>query len=186
MNKKRCFWVTEDPIYIQYHDSEWGRPVFDEQRLFEFLILEGMQAGLSWITILKKRENYRQCFDNFDAKKIVQYDQKKIEGLMQNKGIIRNRLKIQAIISNAQSYLKIKEELGSFSDYLWSFVNGEPIKNKWKTNNIPNTSPISDKLSKELKKKGFKFVGSTICYAFMQAVGMVDDHTEDCYCRSKN
>jgi len=179
---KRCGWVNSDPIYIDYHDHEWGVPIYDERLLFEFLILEGMQAGLSWLTVLKKRDNYRASFDNFDAKKIAKYDNKKIDKLLQNSGIIRNRLKIQSIIVNAKALLELKKTTGSFSDYIWSFVDGKPIKNHLKTlKQIPSTSLISDRLSKDLKKRGFKFVGNTICYAFMQAVGMVNDHTTDCF-----
>ncbi len=179
---KRCAWVKDDPIYIDYHDHEWGLPIYDERLLFEFLNLEGMQAGLSWLTILKKRDNYRQCFDNFDAKKIAKYDQKKIEKLLVNSGIIRNKLKIHAIIANANAFIEIKKKSESFSNYIWSFVDGKPLQNHW-TNlrQVPATSLISDRLSKDLKKRGFKFVGSTICYAFMQAVGMVNDHTVDCF-----
>jgi DNA-3-methyladenine glycosylase I len=179
-NKTRCAWVNDDALYIDYHDREWGVPIYDEQRLFEFLVLEGMQAGLSWLTILKKRENYRACFDNFQAEKIVNYKQKKIDALLKNPGIIRNRLKIQAIIVNAQSFLRVKDEYGSFADYIWSFVDHKPIQNHL-IQKTPTTTAISDRLSKELKKRGFKFVGSTICYAFMQAVGMVNDHTTNCF-----
>jgi DNA-3-methyladenine glycosylase I len=184
--KKRCGWVTQDKLYINYHDREWGVPIHDDRLLFEFLILEGAQAGLSWITILKKRENYRKCFDNFIAEKIVRYTPKKIEQLLQNPGIIRNRLKVMATLTNAEAYLKIINTHGSFADYLWNFVGGKPIKNHWKSlREIPNKTAISDKLSKDLKQQGFKFIGSTICYAFMQAVGMVNDHTTDCF-RYKN
>lgn len=177
----RCHWVNSDPIYIDYHDHEWGVPIYDEKKLFEFLILEGMQAGLSWITILKKRENYRDLFDNFDAKKIIHYSPEKIQELLLNPGIIRNRLKVASIISNAKAYLKMKEEGINFSDYLWQFVEGKPIENRWKRSEIPASTPESDRMSKDLKKRGFKFVGSTICYAFMQAVGMVNDHAIDCF-----
>ena len=184
-NNKRCAWVTADPIYINYHDHEWGVPVYDDRLLFEFLILEGAQAGLSWLTILKRRENYRACFDNFDAKKIAHYDDAKYQALLLNEGIIRNRLKIQAAITNAQIFLKIQNEFGSFSNYIWGFVNGSPIQNNWKEQNqVPVSTPISDAMSKDLKKRGFKFVGTTICYAFMQAVGMVNDHVMFCQCRS--
>lgn len=180
--KTRCRWVTDDPLYIQYHDQEWGVPVFDDRALFEFLILEGAQAGLSWITVLKKRENYRECFDHFDAAKIARYTPAKIEKLMQNAGIIRNRLKIETTISNAKAYLAIKEECKSFSDFLWRFVKGRPIQHHWKSHqSVPSRDDISDTLSKALKKRGFKFVGTTICYAFMQAVGMCNDHTIDCF-----
>ncbi len=178
---KRCSWVSDDPLYIDYHDHEWGVPIYDERLLFEFLILEGMQAGLSWLTILKKRDNFRSAFDNFDAKKIAKYDQQRINKLLSNPGIIRNTLKIQSAITNAKAFLQIKKELGSFSDYIWSFVEGKPVQNNYHLGQLPATSPISDKLSKDLKKRGFKFVGSTVCYAFMQAVGMVNDHTTACF-----
>ncbi len=177
---KRCFWVSSDPLYIEYHDTEWGIPVYDDQKLFEMLCLEGAQAGLSWITVLKKRQHYRKVFDNFDAKKIAKYDQKKREQLLSDPGIIRNKLKVNAFIVNAQIYLRIKESM-SFSDYIWQFVDGEPMINHWKDRSeVPATSPESDAMAKQLKKEGFKFVGSTICYAFMQACGMVNDHTADC------
>lgn len=180
--KTRCTWVNQDPLYVDYHDHEWGVPIYDERLLFEFLILEGMQAGLNWLTILKKRNHYRSCFDNFNAKRIAQYDQSKIDTLLTNAGIIRNKLKIQSIITNANAFLKIKKEEGSFSKYLWHFVQGKPIKNHWENaKQVPTQTTISDTLSKELKNRGFKFVGSTICYAFMQAVGMVNDHTTDCF-----
>lgn len=180
--KKRCPWVGNDQLYIDYHDREWGVPVHDDQKLFEFLILEGAQAGLSWITVLKKRDNYQRLFDGFDAHKIVNYNDKKIQSLLNDAGIIRNRLKIESTIRNAKSYLNIQEREGSFNQYIWSFVGGTPIVNKWKhLNEIPAKTEISDKMSKILKKDGFSFVGSTICYAFMQAVGMVNDHTTDCY-----
>lgn len=182
-NKTRCAWVNDDPLYIAYHDHEWGIPLYDDQNLFELLLLEGAQAGLSWITVLKKRENYRKAFDKFDAKKIVQYDQDKINELLVNAGIIRNKLKINAFIKNAQAYLHIKQEYNSFSDYIWQFVDGKPIKNHWKSfKELPSKTDISDKMAKDLKKQGFTFVGSTICYAFMQASGMVNDHTLDCFC----
>ncbi len=182
----RCKWVTEDPLYIKYHDTEWGVPVYDDQKLFEFLILEGAQAGLSWITVLKKRDNYRVAFDNFDAKKISRYTQAKVDKLLLNSGIIRNRLKIHAAIVNAKAYLEVKKEWGSFANYLWHFLDGKPVKSKFKTHKqIPAKTDISDKMSKDLKKRGFKFVGSTICYALMQAVGMVDDHTADCFLYEK-
>ncbi|MBS4211361.1 MULTISPECIES: DNA-3-methyladenine glycosylase I [Neobacillus] len=177
----RCGWVNQDPLYIDYHDHEWGVPVHDDRLLFEYLNLEGAQAGLSWYTILKKRENYRRAFDNFEAKKIVLYDDQKIEELLHNEGIVRNRLKINAVIGNAKAFLKVVEEFGSFSSYIWSFVDGKPMVNHFKEmKDVPATTEISDKLSKDLKKRGFKFVGSTICYAFMQAVGMVNDHIESC------
>lgn len=174
-------WVNDDPLYRRYHDEEWGVPIYDDKLLFEFLILEGMQAGLSWYTILKKRENYRNCLNNFDAKRIAKYNEKKIAALLTNEGIIRNRLKVNAIVQNAIAFLEVQSEFGSFSDYVWRFVNGKPIKNHWPDGKTPATSAISDAFSKDLKKRGFKFVGSTICYAFMQAVGMVNDHAVDCF-----
>lgn len=184
--KKRCAWVTDDPLYISYHDLEWGVPIYDDRLLFEFLVLEGMQAGLSWLTILKKRDNYRKSFDNFNAKKIVKYDQQKIDQLLMNEGIVRNKLKIASVITNAKSFLEVKQEFSSFSEYIWGFVNGSPIQNRWRNiTQLPSTSAISDQLSKDLKKRGFKFVGSTICYAFMQAVGMINDHTADCFLYKK-
>jgi DNA-3-methyladenine glycosylase I len=180
--KTRCSWVNDNPLYINYHDCEWGVPIYDERLLFEFLILEGMQAGLSWLTILKKRDNFRVCFNNFDAEVIAKYDQNKFEALMANEGIIRNKLKIQAVIVNAHAFLKVKKEWTNFSHYIWHFVNDKPIENQWGNSTmVPTTSDISDRLSKDLKKYGFKFTGSTICYAFMQAVGMVNDHTTDCF-----
>lgn len=179
--KKRCGWVSDDPLYIEYHDNEWGVPTYDDRELFEMLCLEGVQAGLSWITVLKKREHYRKVFDNFDAEKIARYDETKREQLLSDPGIIRNKLKVNAFIVNAQNYLRLKEQQ-SFSDYLWQFVGGEPIINNWKSlKEVPATTAESDAMSKQLKKDGFKFVGSTICYAFMQATGMVDDHTMDCF-----
>jgi DNA-3-methyladenine glycosylase I len=178
----RCAWVPDDELYTRYHDEEWGVPVYDDQKLFEFLILEGAQAGLSWSTILKKRENYRTAFDNFDAEKIVKYNQKKIDKLLNDPGIVRNRLKIKSTIQNANVFLKIQKEYGSFSKYIWSFVDGKPIINRFKElKELPAKTEISDAMSKDLKKRGFNFVGSTICYAFMQAVGMVNDHTVDCF-----
>lgn len=181
----RCAWVTDEPLYIAYHDTEWGVPSYDDRYLFEMICLEGAQAGLSWWTILQKRENYRKAFDHFDAEKIVQYDEAKFEELMQNKGIVRNRLKVRSVISNAQAFLKIQKAYGSFANYIWSFVDGKPIMNYWRTIfDVPTTTPISDAMSKQLKKDGFKFVGSTICYSFMQAVGMVNDHTMNCHCRA--
>jgi DNA-3-methyladenine glycosylase I len=180
-SQTRCAWVSDDPVYIKYHDKEWGVPVYNDRLLFEFLILEGAQAGLSWITILKRRQNYRACFDQFNAKKIAEYDARKVKILLANEGIIRNRLKVQAAITNAQAYLSVKKEFGSFSDYIWQFVDGKPIQNRWKSGQVPAKTEISDRLSKDLKKRGFKFVGSTICYAFMQAVGMVNDHTTECF-----
>lgn len=181
-SKPRCAWVTTHPLYLEYHDNEWGRPVYDDRILFEFLILEGAQAGLNWLTVLKKRENYREAFDQFDAHKIAQYNQEKIDALMNNAGIIRNRLKIQASIGNAKAFLIIQQEQGTFANFIWDFVDGKPIHNHWadKTD-VPVSTLISDAMSKALKSRGFKFVGSTICYAFMQATGMVNDHTRDCF-----
>ena len=180
--KKRCAWCGEDPLYVAYHDEEWGVPVRDDERMFEFLILETFQAGLSWITILKKRENFRKAFDDFDYHKIAGYSQKKIDSLLQDAGIIRNRLKIHATIGNAQAYIKIQEEFGSFCDYIWGFVDGKPIQNSAKTmKDVPANTALSDTLSKDLKKRGFKFVGSTVVYAHMQATGMVNDHVTDCF-----
>lgn len=185
MNHTRCAWVNADPLYIAYHDEEWGKPLHDDRKLFELLTLEGMQAGLSWYTILKKRENFREAFDRFDPHKIVAYGPDKVEELLQNPGIIRNRLKIQSVITNAQVYFDIIREYGSFANYLWSFVDGAPIVNHWeKTADVPASTPVSDAMSRALKKKGMKFVGSTIMYAFMQASGMVNDHTMDCFCRN--
>ncbi len=181
-SNSRCAWVTNDPLYIEYHDKEWGKPVHDDRLLFEFLILEGAQAGLNWLTVLKKRENYRKAFDNFDAKKIAEYKSAEINKLLKNPGIIRNKLKIQSAIKNAKGFLEIKKEHGTFADYLWGFVNHKPIKSNWKIHkDIPATTEISDKLSKDLKKRGFNFVGSTICYAYMQAVGLVNDHVQSCF-----
>lgn len=181
-NKKICEWVGDKPIYIDYHNKEWGKPIYDDQLLFEFLILDTFQAGLSWITILNKRENFRKAFDGFDAKKIAVYEHDKFDNLMQDAGIIRNKLKIKATITNSQLYLDILEEYGCFSDYIWQFVGGKPKINHWKTmKDVPVSTQESDAMSKDLKKRGFKFVGSTICYAFMQAAGMVNDHTTDCY-----
>lgn len=183
----RCGWVNEDPLYMDYHDNEWGVPVYDDRLLFEYLNLEGAQAGLSWYTILKKRDNYRQAFDHFEAQKIVAYNDKKVEELLQNKGIVRNKLKVNAVITNAKAFFEVREEFGSFSKYIWSFVEGQPIQNHFKElSEVPSTTEISDKLSKDLKKRGFKFVGSTICYAFMQAVGMVNDHITSCDCYKKS
>jgi len=179
---KRCAWVSDDELYIQYHDQEWGVPEYDDQKLFELLILEGAQAGLSWSTILKKRQNYRQAFDNFDPEKIVGYDNKKVVELLNNPGIVRNRLKIESTIRNAKGFLEIQKKYDSFSKYIWSFVNGKPIVNSFnELKELPAKTEISDRMSKDLKNAGFNFVGSTICYAFMQAVGMVNDHTVDCF-----
>ncbi len=180
--KHRCQWAGNDPLYQKYHDEEWGVPVHNDQKLFEMLILEGAQAGLSWITILRKRENYRKAFSNFDAKKIAKYDSKKVEQLLLNEGIVRNKLKIASTIQNAKLFLELQKEFGSFDKYIWQFTAGKPVKNNWKSlKEIPPKTKESDVMSKDLKKRGFKFVGSTICYAFMQAVGMVNDHTVDCF-----
>ncbi|MCT4664207.1 MAG: DNA-3-methyladenine glycosylase I [Flavobacteriales bacterium] len=180
--EKRCKWAGNDPLYIQYHDEEWGVPVKEDQKLFEFLLLESFQAGLSWITILRKRENFRRAFDDFDYKKISKYSNQKIEELMQNKGIIRNRLKIKSAISNADAFMSIQKEFGSFSSYYWAFSKGETLYNSHENQeSVPATTPLSDSLSKDLKKRGFKFVGSTIVYAFIQATGMVNDHIIDCF-----
>jgi len=182
MTKIRCAWCGNDPLYIQYHDTEWGVPVYDDAKLFEFLILETFQAGLSWITVLRKRENFKAAFDNFNYKKIANYNEAKLEELIQNKGIIRNKLKINATVSNANSFMEIQKEFGSFSNYIWSFLNGKPIKNSWKNlNELPATTMLSNEISKDLKKRGFKFVGSTVIYAHMQATGMVNDHVKDCF-----
>jgi DNA-3-methyladenine glycosylase I len=179
----RCGWANlSNPLYLKYHDEEWGVPVHDDQKLFEMLILEGAQAGLSWETILNKRDNYRKAFDNFDFYKVAKYDQVKIDELLQNPGIVRNRLKVNSAITNAQKYIEIINEFGSFDKYLWSFVDNKQIKNKFKTlKNIPPKTELSDQISKDLKKRGFKFIGSTIIYAFLQAVGVVNDHTRECY-----
>ena len=182
MTKHRCGWCLGDPIYEAYHDTEWGVPVKDDATLFEFLILETFQAGLSWITILRKRENFRKAFDNFDYKRIVNYNQKKIDLLLEDAGIIRNKLKIKATISNAQAFIDIQKEFGSFSNYIWAFTNDKPIKNKVKNyKEAPPTTALSDTISKDLKKRGFKFVGSTVIYAHMQATGMVNDHEVNCF-----
>lgn len=183
--KIRCKWCVGIDIYEKYHDEEWGVPVYDDQKLFEFLILETFQAGLSWITILKKRENFRLAFDAFDYSKVALYSEDKIQELMQNAGIIRNQLKIRSAVSNAISFMKITEEFGSFSKYIWSFVDGKPIINYHKIlKEVPATTPLSNTISKDLKKRGFKFVGSTVVYAHIQATGMVNDHVEDCWKRS--
>ncbi len=179
---QRCGWCGDKQIYIDYHDQEWGVPLYDDQMLFEFLVLEGAQAGLSWITILQKRENYRKALDNFDAAKVATYDEHKVEELLSNPGIVRNKLKVNAAITNAKLFLEIQKESGSFKDYIWQFVDGKPIQNRFKAReDVPATSERSDEMSRVLKKRGFKFVGSTICYAFMQATGMVNDHTTDCF-----
>jgi DNA-3-methyladenine glycosylase I len=182
MEKHRCGWCIGDSLYEAYHDEEWGVPVFDDETLFEFLILETFQAGLSWITVLKKRENFRKAFDNFDYKKIAKYKQPKVEVLLQDAGIIRNKLKVKATITNAQAFMQIQEEFGSFSEYIWGFVDGKPIKNSFKNyKDAPANTSLSDAISKDLKKHGFKFVGSTVIYAHMQATGMVNDHQVSCF-----
>ncbi len=179
---KRCNWPSADELMIKYHDEEWGVPLHDDDKLFEFIVLDGFQAGLSWKTILHKRENFRKAFDHFDAKKISNYNEDKIQELLANKGIIRNKLKINATITNANAYLKLKNEFGSFDKYIWQFTNHQTINNNLNSlNKMPVTSSESDAMSKDLKKRGFKFVGSTICYAFMQAAGMFNDHTTDCF-----
>lgn len=179
----RCAWAgLSDPLYLSYHDEEWGVPIHDDRLLFEFLVLEGAQAGLSWSTILKKRENFRQAFDNFDAEKIAAYDEKKIAELLANPGIVRNKLKIQAAIQNAKAFLAVQQEFGSFDAYIWQFVGGKPKINAWTSlRDIPAETDESRAMSKDLLQRGFKFVGPTICYAFMQAVGLVNDHTVDCF-----
>jgi len=180
--KRRCEWGTVSQIYIDYHDNEWGVPIHDDRTLFEFLILECAQAGLSWETVLKKRENYRKAFSNFDPVKVSRYSDKKVEALMGNKGIIRNRLKITSAINNAKRFLEVRKEFGSFDTYIWQFVNGKPIINRFKSiQEIPATTKESDAMSKDLKKRGFTFVGPTICYAHMQATGMVNDHIVGCF-----
>ena len=182
--KIRCGWCSSSDLYKKYHDEEWGVPVYDDQKLFEFLILETFQAGLSWITILKKRENFRKAFDQFDYQKIAQYNDDKILELLQDSGIIRNKLKVYSAVANAQAFIKVQDEFGSFSNYIWAFTNGEPIQNNRQSlQEVPSTTPLSDVISKDLKKRGFKFVGSTVVYAYMQATGMVDDHVADCWKR---
>lgn len=183
---KRCEWLTEEELYIEYHDKEWGVPVYDDRKLFEMLCLEGAQAGLSWWIILKKRENYKKAFDNFEAEKIVKYTEEKLEELMEDKGIVRNRRKIESVVTNAKAFIEIQKQYGSFSNYIWKFVDNKIIINSWKSiKEVPASNELSDKMSKRLKKDGFKFVGSTICYSFMQAVGMVNDHTTECFCYKK-
>ncbi len=182
MKKIRCSWCGDDPLYVAYHDEEWGVPVYDDQTLFEFLILETFQAGLSWITILRKRENFRKAFDQFDYNRIATYNQDKVDSLLQDAGIIRNKLKVNSAIINAQHFMEIQKEFGSFSKYVWGFVNGKPIKNNFKTlEECPANTSLSDEISKDLKKRGFKFVGTTVIYAHMQATGMVNDHIKNCF-----
>ena len=183
-NKTRCAWCEKDDLYRNYHDNEWGKPVYDDETIFEFLILETFQAGLSWYTVLAKRENFRKAFDNFDLIKIANYSEDKMAELAEDTGIIRNKLKIKATVTNAKAFLKVQEEFGTFSKYIWGFVDGKPIDNQPKTlSEVKATTPISDALSKDLKKRGFKFVGSTVIYAHMQATGMVNDHVMDCWTR---
>ena len=184
-HRERCSWARS-PLMARYHDEEWGVPLHDDRALFEFLILEGAQAGLSWETVLRKRENYRRAFDRFDAAKIARYDQRKVRKLLADPGIIRNRLKVSAAIANARAFLAVREEFGSFDKYVWSFVGGRPKQNSWRKGEaVACTSPESDALSKDLKRRGFRFVGSTICYSFMQAVGMVNDHAAECRFRNR-
>ncbi len=182
VKKTRCRWAGDDPLYITYHDTEWGVPLHDDRKLFEFLILEGAQAGLSWITILKKRQNYRKAFQNFNPRKVAGFNSARVKKLLSDPGIVRNRLKIEAAILNANAFLTVQKEFGTFDAFIWQFVNGTPMRNAWKTlDEIPSKTEESEHMSRHLKKRGFRFVGSTICYAFMQAVGMVNDHTVDCY-----
>lgn len=187
MEKIRCAWSGTDPLYQQYHDEEWGVPVHDDRHLFEMINLEGAQAGLSWITILRKRENYRVAFDNFDAAKIARYDEAKLATLLANSGIVRNRLKVAGVVKNARAFLAIQQEFGTFDGYIWRFVGGQPLINhRQSLRDIPAQTAEAEAMSKDLKKRGFTFVGPTICYAFMQAVGMVNDHTVDCFCHPDN
>ena len=180
--RTRCWWAGTDPLYVEYHDREWGRPVHDDRTLFEFLILEGAKAGLSWLTILRKRENYRRAFEGFDAAKVARFDARRKAALMRDAGIVRNRLKIESAVDNAQALLAVQAEFGSFDAYAWRFVGGRPLRRRPKTRrDVPASTAESDALSRDLKKRGFRFVGSTICYAFMQACGLVDDHTADCF-----
>ena len=186
MEIKRCSWASSDPLYVDYHDNEWGVPVHDDRLLFEIINLEGAQAGLSWITVLKKRKRYREVFDNFEAEKIINYDHEKISTLLLDPGIIRNKLKVNAVKTNAEAFLQIQEEFGSFDKYIWQFVDFKSKINSFESlSEVPAKTEISDKMSKDLKKRGFKFTGSTICYAFMQACGMVNDHVVDCFCYQK-
>ena len=186
-DKIRCSWCEKDDLYKKYHDEEWGIPIYDDSKIFEFLLLETFQAGLSWYTILKKRENFRKAFDNFDYQKIANYDENKIQELLLDAGIIRNKLKVRGSVINAQCFIEVQKEFGSFSKYIWNFTNGKPIKNNIKSlKDIPGKTPLSDKISIDLKKRGFKFVGSTVVYAHMQASGMVNDHIEDCWTQIKN
>jgi len=186
MEPVRCQWCGDDPLYIKYHDEEWGKPTHDDQTLFEFIILESFQAGLNWLTILRKRENFRDAFDGFDYQKIALYDADKQKELLQNPGIIRNKLKIKSAITNAQAFITIRKEFGSFSKYIWAFVKHQPIVNQFASfNDIPASTPLSDKISKDLKQRGFRFIGTTIIYAYMQACGLVDNHVVSCFCHSQ-
>jgi DNA-3-methyladenine glycosylase I len=179
---RRCDWAGSDPLYLEYHDTEWGIPLHDDRRLFEMLVLEGAQAGLSWLTILRKREAYRRAFDRFDPRKVARYDARKVRALLADAGIVRNRLKIESAVKNARAFLEVRDEFGSFDAYIWRFVGGQPIRNAWRAmKDIPARTPESDAMSKDLRKRGFSFVGSTICYAFMQATGLVNDHVVDCF-----
>ena len=180
--RTRCSWSASDPLYIRYHDEEWGVPVHDDRKIFEFLVLEGAQAGLSWLTVLKKRENYRKAFDGFDYKKITKYDSKKINKLLEDPGIIRNRLKVNSVVNNAKAFMEVQKEFGTFDSYIWQFVGGKPIRNRWKSiKQLPAHTKESDIMSKDLLRRGFKFVGTTICYSHMQATGMVNDHIVSCF-----
>ena len=182
MNRQRCGWPGKDPLYCAYHDKEWGVPLHDDRSLFEFLVLEGAQAGLSWITILRKRENYRKAFDNFDVARVARYGKDKIESLLRDSGIVRNRLKVETTVNNARRLLEVQDEFGSFDAFIWRFVDGVPRQNMWQSqSDIPASTSESEAMSRELKRRGFKFVGATICYAHMQATGMVNDHTTDCF-----
>lgn len=182
-DKTRCIWPGNDPLYIEYHDKEWGVPVREDQKQFEFLILETFQAGLSWLTILRKRENFRKALDQFDYKKIALYNEDKIQSLLKDEGIVRNQLKIRATVNNAVAFQQVQQEFGSFTNYIWGFVDGKPIVGHWKNHEeIPATTELSDRISKDLKKRGFKFVGSTIVYAHLQATGIVNDHVQSCFC----
>lgn len=181
-DQRRCSWVTDDPIYIEYHDEEWGIPSYDDQYLFEMISLEGAQAGLSWLTILKRRENYRLAFHYFDPNIVSQYREEQVQELLHNEGIIRNELKIRSVITNAEAFLQVQKEFGSFSSYIWGFVGGKPIMNDWlDQSEVPTKTALSEQMSKDLRRRGFKFVGPVICYAFMQAVGMVNDHEQGCF-----
>jgi DNA-3-methyladenine glycosylase I len=180
--QKRCEWAGSDPLYMEYHDNEWGVPLHDDRKIFEMLVLEGAQAGLNWLTVLRKRENYRKAFDNFDPRKVAKYDSKKFQELLANEGIIRNKLKIHSVIQNARAFLEVQKEFGSFDAYMWQFVGGKPIRNSWKSlSELPAQTAESEAMSKDLKRRGFNFVGPTICYAHMQATGMVNDHVVTCF-----